>query len=275
MSKRFMFVTAVLIAAMVFMAGCGSVSVTRESDTGIQSLSVNPSGLTMNVGDSATLSLIFTPEEAQSEPVNWISSNGSVAEVDSKGNVTAVGEGKCTITVSSAENSKIFCDVSVTVEDEGYVNTGSSNQYETMYVINCHTSITLRTGDYTDAPEIMQIPFGAAVSYISDARNGFCKVVYNSHTGYALSSYLGYTKQSTPAPAPNNYSSSGGTYDTMYVVNCNESITLRKSDSTSAGEICQIPLGSAVSYIGKAGNGFYKIIYNGHTGYALASYLSY
>ena len=61
---------------------------------------------------------------------------------------------------------------------------------------------------------------------------------------------------------------------TLYVVNCNESITLRTADSTSAKEIRQIPLGAAVSFMGNAANGFYKVSYNGSTGYALASYLS-
>ena len=61
---------------------------------------------------------------------------------------------------------------------------------------------------------------------------------------------------------------------TLYVVNCNESITLRTSDSTSAKEIRQIPLGAAVSVMENAANGFYKVSYNGSTGYALASYLS-
>ena len=58
------------------------------------------------------------------------------------------------------------------------------------------------------------------------------------------------------------------------MVNCQESITLRKSARTSSGEICQIPLGAAVSFVENAGSGFYEIIYNGKTGYALASYLS-
>ena len=48
-------------------------------------------------------------------------------------------------------------------------------------------------------------------------------------------------------------------YETYYVVNCKESITLRTSPSTSASEICQIPLGSAVTYITTATNGFYYI----------------
>lgn len=61
---------------------------------------------------------------------------------------------------------------------------------------------------------------------------------------------------------------------TLYVVNCNESITLRTADSTSAKEIRQIPLGAAVSFMENASNCFYKVSYNGSTGYALASYLS-
>ena len=61
---------------------------------------------------------------------------------------------------------------------------------------------------------------------------------------------------------------------TYYVVNCKQSITLRTAPSTSSSEITQIPLGQAVGYIENAGNGFYKINYNGRVGYGLAAYLS-
>ena len=61
---------------------------------------------------------------------------------------------------------------------------------------------------------------------------------------------------------------------TLYVVNCNESITLRVSDSTNAKEIRQIPLGAVASFMENAATGFYKVSYNDSTGYALASYLS-
>ena len=61
---------------------------------------------------------------------------------------------------------------------------------------------------------------------------------------------------------------------TMYVVECNESITLRDAPSVYARELAQIPLGQAVGFIENAGNGFYKINYDGLIGYALAEYLS-
>ena len=61
---------------------------------------------------------------------------------------------------------------------------------------------------------------------------------------------------------------------TYFVVNCRESITLREKPSVYAAEITQIPLGQAVGFIANAGNGFYKINYDGLVGYALAQYLA-
>lgn len=141
--------------------------------------------------------------------------------------------------------------------------------YVTYFVVNCNQSITLRQAADVNSAEICQIPFGAAVSYIEGAPNGFYKIVYNGTTGYALASYL-----STTPPTTLTVPSISTNYITYYVVNCKQSITLRISPSTSAAEICQIPLGAAVSYVGTAQNGFYQVIYNGRTGYALASYLS-
>lgn len=61
---------------------------------------------------------------------------------------------------------------------------------------------------------------------------------------------------------------------TMFVVNCNEWISLRSTPSTSASVIAYIPYGASVGYIEPASNGFYKINYNGKIGYALYQYLS-
>ena len=65
----------------------------------------------------------------------------------------------------------------------------------------------------------------------------------------------------------------GNAVGTCVVVNCQESITLRTSPSTSAAEICQIPLGATVSFSGVEENGFYLVVYDGNTGYALKEYL--
>ena len=63
------------------------------------------------------------------------------------------------------------------------------------------------------------------------------------------------------------------TTNKMYVVNCNEFITLRSQPDTSASELNRIPLGAQVDIIGASENGFAKVSYKGQTGYALANYL--
>ena len=134
--------------------------------------------------------------------------------------------------------------------------------YETYYVVNCKQSITLRPQPDVNSGEICQIPLGAAVSFISTASNGFYYISYNGNTGYSLASYL-------------SSSSGNSSYSTCRVVNCNESITLRPQPDVNSGEICQIPLGETVSYIGTAENGFYEIYYMGNHGYSLADYLEF
>ena len=133
--------------------------------------------------------------------------------------------------------------------------------YQTCFVVNCQESITLRTEPSTKAAEICQIPLGAPVSYVETAENGFYKIIYNGKTGYGLASYLSFDDGTENAIF-------------MQVVNCRESITLRKVPSTSADEFCQIPLGAVVEFLGAAENGFYYVEYNGYDGYALASYLT-
>lgn len=146
-----------------------------------------------------------------------------------------------------------------------YLSTEYSTAYSTYWVVNCNQSITLRKIPSVDGPEICQMPLGAAVTFISRADNGFYCVEYNGQTGYALASYL----------SADAYYGGYNANTRCQVVNCRESITLRTSPSVYASEICQMPLGMYVDYLGFAGNGFYKVEYNGMIGYALASYLMF
>lgn len=141
--------------------------------------------------------------------------------------------------------------------------------YTTYFVVNCEEWISLRSQPSTSAAALDQIPYGAPVSYIGTAENGFYQVIYNGKTGYALASYL-----STEKPEPRSYNSQT-VFPTACVVNCEEWISLRVSPNTKADRITTIPLGSYVTVLstGEA-NGFWKISYNGYEGYALGQYLS-
>lgn len=80
----------------------------------LQSLSVTPNALTLEVGAYQTLSIQATPSNANAA-VTWSSSNTSVATV-ANGKVTAIASGSATITATSVENSNIKATAAVTVK---------------------------------------------------------------------------------------------------------------------------------------------------------------
>lgn len=98
-------------------------------------------------------------------------------------------------------------------------------RYETYYVVNCKTAISLRESPDNSAIVIAEIPLGTPVSYVEPAQNGFAKIIYNGTTGYALQSYLSNDpediKRNSPTPTPNTGNngkpgSSAGGYQASY-----------------------------------------------------------
>ena len=78
------------------------------------SISVNPDSMTMEAQEVRTLTLNFNPANATSK-TEWVTSNSSVATVDSYGRVTAKNKGTATITVRSTVNTSKTAQCKVTV----------------------------------------------------------------------------------------------------------------------------------------------------------------
>ena len=99
-----------------------SCTVTVAPADAITSVMISQSSAKLQEGDSLTLTVtIFGNSAADTSTATWKSSDESVATVDSEGVVTAVGEGTCIITVTSAdETKKANCSVTVTaMQDSG------------------------------------------------------------------------------------------------------------------------------------------------------------
>lgn len=69
--------------------------------TGITAFALNKTSATINVGDNLQLTTNVTPQVASSIPVNWSTSNSSIATVDDNGMVTAHRAGTATITATT------------------------------------------------------------------------------------------------------------------------------------------------------------------------------
>lgn len=118
-----------------YTATC-DVTVQNVHVTGI---SLNKSTAELKTGESITLVATVNPTGATNKNVTWLSSNASIATVNSIGKVTAVGKGTANITVRTVEGGYTdSCSVSVTQSVTGVIldkTTAGLKVGETMNLI--------------------------------------------------------------------------------------------------------------------------------------------
>ena len=86
----------------------------------VTGITVSPATLTLEPGETQTLTATVQPSDATDKAVAWKSSKTGVATVDQSGNVTAVAAGECTITATAKDGSGVkgTCKVTVKASDE-------------------------------------------------------------------------------------------------------------------------------------------------------------
>lgn len=87
----------------------------EEYDIPISGIILNETGITLNEGQSATLTAAVIPDIAKNKILIWESSNTSVATVNQDGKVTAVAKGSAIITAKSTDGSNISASCNVNV----------------------------------------------------------------------------------------------------------------------------------------------------------------
>ena len=81
----------------------------------VESITLSTYSLTLTVGENQMPIVTMSPSSATDKGEIWTSDNEAVATVNVSGRVTAVAEGKCTVTVRSTDNPEVKAEVSVTV----------------------------------------------------------------------------------------------------------------------------------------------------------------
>ena len=72
----------------------------------VKKVKLNKTSLTLKKGNIVTLKASVQPSNASNKKIAWSSSNKSVATVSSKGKITAIGTGTCTITAKTQSGGK-------------------------------------------------------------------------------------------------------------------------------------------------------------------------
>lgn len=121
-----------------------------ETVTYVQSISLSQSAITLNEGDSKTLSVKVDPIGAWAEGT-WYSSDKNVVSVNENGVVTAHKRGNATITFISLNGKTAECNISVVPKDSTSDNpsssdssrpSGGSSSNSSIYSINVPSNIT-------------------------------------------------------------------------------------------------------------------------------------
>ena len=188
--------------------------------------------------------------------------------------LTTIPKGK-TVTILSEKDENGWYKVSYGGKT-GYV----SGSYLTTST-SSSTTITTKTGTATENLNLRNqaslsgkilttIPKGKTVTILSEKdENGWYKVSYDGKTGYAISNYIkeddSNSEATESAPSKPTVSKTGTT---------TENLNLRNQASLSGKVLMTIPKGKTVTILSeKDENGWYKVSYDGKTGYAISNYI--
>ena len=142
--------------------------VTEKHFVPISDITLNRTELKMTIGDEYTLTSGFVPEDATKKNIYWRSGNSAVAYVDINGKVTAISDGKCTITAVCGEFKK-ECQVTV-VKPEDYVPV-KQGKVTTIYEFGKEVNDSL-IDEFVDYPDSLILK-EVFKTHLGDGSNGF------------------------------------------------------------------------------------------------------
>lgn len=144
----------------------------------VESVTLNKTELTLEVGGEETLTATVTPDNATNKTVTWSSSNNAVATV-ANGKVTAVAAGIATIT-ATADGKSATC--TVTVNAPVTVDyTVTETEWETAFSEQIKVYTITAEQDGYSAPMVQKFDFNRNIFYLTamgvseeDAENAGC-----------------------------------------------------------------------------------------------------
>lgn len=130
-------------------------------------------------------------------------------------------------------------------------------QAATNYTVTA-TNLNVRSGAGTNYSRIGSLRQGSAVQVIQKLSNGWYKISYNGKTGYVSGQYI---KENSSSPAP------------VYRVDVS-GLNVRSGPGVQYSKLGLLKNGAVLNVIHKETNGWYKINFNGKTGYVSGQYVT-
>ena len=153
-------------------------------------------------------------------------------------------------------------------------------------MVTAPSGLKLRGGPDTEYASLTTMPYGAMVTLLGDAQNGFYPVRYGQTEGYASAAYLAVSAQTTPipiptatptptpTPVPTATPEQGGT-SRRGMVSAPSGLNLRAQPNAYAQVLATLGYGVEVTVMGGVTNGFYPVSVGTLSGYVSADYIRF
>ncbi|WP_409296006.1 SH3 domain-containing protein [Peribacillus sp. SCS-26] len=156
-----------------------------------------------------------------------------------------------TVVVSSILATGIFSPYSGIISDKP-----AEVQAATTYTVNA-SSLNVRSGPGTKYAKIGSLPRGASISVVTKLSSGWYKISYKGKTGYVSGQYVKI-----------------GTTSVTYRVKVGTTLNVRSGPGTKYATLGSLTNGTVLKVIRKETNGWYRISFNGKTGYVSGQYVT-
>ena len=162
-----------------------SITITTPGESApvlVTGVTLNKTELTLETGQSETLTATVQPENADNKNISWSSSNEAVVSVNSSGLVTALSEGEATVTVTTEDGDKTAtCTVTVNEPADPVAATGVEVTPTTLSVEAGKTAMLTATVLPADATN-KNIIWSTADAAIATVSNGTVKGIAEGET---------------------------------------------------------------------------------------------
>jgi flagellar basal body-associated protein FliL len=176
----------------------------QENFVPVTSLSVSDKSVTLNPGNTKTVTVTVQPDNAYSKDVEWRTDDEGIASIASYDNtceITAVSEGKTVIYVYAlgVGDKQVYQTITVKVEpattqpqkvlpdNEDYYEYGD-------YFVNAKTYLSLRLGPDTSYAEVARLKTNEIVTVTAEQNDDYTQIWYfvhcNNQVGWVLGKYL-------------------------------------------------------------------------------------
>lgn len=143
----------------------------------VTGIAFDDEALTLAVGESATPEYNISPGNAEVKTVSFESSDSDIATVSADGEITAVSEGSCTVTVTSADHGRSGTDnftsdiqVSVVADSDGFPQLAAMDYLGVVEISRLSTACTWLADKLGKAAEMQDVVCQGRAHPVTDIR---------------------------------------------------------------------------------------------------------